>query len=279
MNQNLQMLVGWLLFNGYSVTQLWMLFAQWAVPTAGGSLVSPATWWSLIHHSTGMKLDRYVLMLEVTWLCQTQKPKMTSYGTCNRKLFKAKRDPLPLWLGCTYGMEASGQWKWYGGDQTEYINKLKTGTVLQGTGCFMIRYGSGDWDFLDCATEEKRVMCEQPQREMCTSMNRCISTPPTLLRCHHHGFRTSRPTLLSAWPHLQGSHHQKPHTVLSGLFQGSQLSLLQPVWEDVPTQQCHHLPGWCWQVLDGERELCLLWIRVSTRCHLWLIDSWIWHCI
>ena len=119
-----------------------------------------------------------------------------------QEVIQSQERPLALWLGCTYGMEASGQWKWYGGDQTEYINKLKTGTVLQGTGCFMIRYGSGDWDFLDCATEEKRVMCEQPQREMCTRMNRCISTP---LRCF-------------AVTTMDSEHHDQPYCLLGHTF-------------------------------------------------------------
>ena len=81
--------------------------------------------------------------------------------------------PKNMWLGCTYGIEATRKWKCYGDDRTEYQNWELGKQLMNGT-CSTIRKYSGYWGSTNCSTVKKRVLCEL-SRNKCLAPLRCFS--------------------------------------------------------------------------------------------------------
>ena len=83
--------------------------------------------------------------------------------------------PNNVWLGCKYGMEASGKLEFVDNNQNNY-NKINTNV----TGCCVLQINGGRWALINCS-KERRVMCE---RTRCTTSLRCFAV--TTMDSEHH---------------------------------------------------------------------------------------------
>ncbi len=87
-----------------------------------------------------------------------------------KELVMSKSRPHNLWLGCTYGMEVSGQLKCYNDDQNEYQN-WNPNTEPSSDTCLTIKKKNGIWGNNDCY-QEKRSLCE---KNSCPDHLRCFT--------------------------------------------------------------------------------------------------------